>query len=142
MSEIKHTHDGVEITYDEKENRWRFHLRGRERSAESLAKAKEFIDKPVVEKEEKTFVPIDAWWFSYSEGPRIVKVTSVAERGYGSLEYYWIKDGKDRSKRAAYELYPKTDKNDKLVSEVQALDSQLDSLREKRDEKKQKLDHL
>jgi hypothetical protein len=41
------THDDITITYDEKDNRWHFELRGRQRSAESLAKAKEFIDKPV-----------------------------------------------------------------------------------------------
>ena len=39
------TYEGIEIAYIEGSNDWRFELRGRSRRAESLSKAKEFIDK-------------------------------------------------------------------------------------------------
>lgn len=52
---IKVIHSGIEILYVEGENKWTFTLRGRDRSADSLAKAKEYIDgltKLVIPKDE------------------------------------------------------------------------------------------
>lgn len=40
------THNGIEIEYLEREDLWQFELYGRERKVESLAAAKEAIDKP------------------------------------------------------------------------------------------------
>jgi hypothetical protein len=45
-SEVKVVCKGIEIKYDENSNCWNFELRNLERSAETLLKAKQAIDKP------------------------------------------------------------------------------------------------
>ena len=48
------TYRDIAITYDEQKDKWFFTLRGRDRSADSLANAKKAIDAPPP-KEEKPF---------------------------------------------------------------------------------------
>ena len=49
-------YSGITIEYIEDDNKFRFELRGRERKAESLKQAKEWIDKPEpVKKPSKKF---------------------------------------------------------------------------------------
>lgn len=53
-------HNGIKITYNEDRNEWEFTLRDRDRTAETLAKARECIDRPV--KDKKTvFQRIECW---------------------------------------------------------------------------------
>jgi hypothetical protein len=135
MSEpIKVTYGGVEITYLEREDKWRFELRGRERSSESLAKAKEAIDRPDPP-EKKPFKRISAWVNKYS-GFAKVEVTSIAESSYGHTQV-WVtgtgtgwRHGKERSKESASMVYP-SPQNDAKVEEWMALSKQIDTLRER-----------
>lgn len=136
------THRDIEITYDEKDNRWHFELRGRQRSADSLAKAREFIDKPVTEKEEKPFKPISAWFWDYRDEPHKVIVTSIAEhRGYGYAQA-WIKDGKDRGKADARHLFPDTDATAAVITKWTSIRLQRDVLSEQLSKLKASLKHI
>jgi hypothetical protein len=118
-------YSGIIIAYDEKDNRWRFTLRGRDRSAESLAKAKEYIDKPKPEdKKEKPFERIKAFRFSYGGTVLVGEVTSIAERGYSNLKAWFVGPGHNRSKEAAYSLYPMTSENEALLKQWKVLEEQ------------------
>ncbi len=81
---MKVTHSEIEIEYDEASNRWKFELRGRSRSAESLAKAKEAIDKVPADKQSK-FPQTPAFRVGLWNEHELVVVTSV--KGIG-----WLKD--------------------------------------------------
>ena len=67
----------VTITYDERDNRWHFEVEGRERSSESLSKAKEMIDNPP--KEKSKFKRFQAYYKDCSYKFELVTVTSIAE---------------------------------------------------------------
>jgi len=118
---IEFTHDGTLITYDEQENKWTFTLRGRDRSAESLAKAKEIIDKPVPAEKAKPFEKIPAWLFKYDgDTPERIEVTGIAEdRGYGGGQRVWIKHRGNRSKEStSFSIYPVSPQNDVIAQQV------------------------
>src|SRR4051812_6947269 len=97
------TYNETVIAYDESRNLWLFVLRGRERSASSLALAKEAIDKPAP-KEAKPFTKIDAWFIGYGESGERVEITAIAEPDRGGKLAVWIKrpDGKRSKESAAY----------------------------------------
>jgi hypothetical protein len=116
-STITITHSDVQITYNEGSDKWEFTLRGRDRSAESLAKAKEFIDRPLPKEKDKPFQRIPAWLFRYNDEPKKVEITGIAEgRGYKGDEKVWISDGKDRRKESVgYSIYPQSANNDAIV---------------------------
>jgi hypothetical protein len=117
MKPIQVVHDETTITYNESENRWTFTLRGRDRSAESLAKAKEYIDKPVPAEKAKPFEKIPAWLLDYNRKPVQVEVTGVAERvRYGGEEEVWIKSGTTRCKQRTSNVVPSNPKNDELIA--------------------------
>lgn len=123
---IEQTHDGVKITYNESRNVWEFELRGRCRSAESLAKAKEAIDKPVPEKT-KPFERFDAWFNSYGEWLRAT-VTSISESNSWNQQV-WISLPKTetnrkerRLKTTPENLYPCGPKNDSILKKIQECD--------------------
>jgi hypothetical protein len=133
---VKVTYDGVEITYNESRDRWTFELRGRERSAESLAKAKEAIDKPEP-KEKAPFARISAYMKSYGDymksyGDKFqkVEVTSVAEDDYGTPRVWTVRNG-DRRKERADSLYCANAKNESLIAEYEALQTEIKALEEK-----------
>lgn len=113
---MKITHNGTDINYDEPSNTWKFVLRARDRSVESLAKAKEAIDKPVAEKS-KPFEKIPAWEFR-NDVPAKVEITGWTDQ-YGSPAA-WItcpKDGR-RKERIEFRLYPSTPENDSSVEQI------------------------
>ena len=124
--EITVVHGDIPVTYDEKENVWRFTLRGRDRSAESLAKAKEAIDKPVPSEKKSGFEKIAAIKVSsYYMEAEFGFVTSIAEKSrYSREEQVWFSDGKSRSKVDLSDLVPDTQENRKTVEEAQALKRQ------------------
>lgn len=143
MHTIITTHSDTTITYDERENKWCFTLRGRDRSAESLAKAKEIIDKPVPKEKAKPFEKISAWFFKYSNSPKKVEVTSIAEPHYSLGDMVWISEKGKRSKEyARHQLFPTTSDNDKLVQTILANERERERLREENDSLKSKLSPL
>jgi hypothetical protein len=137
-------HDDTTITYNESENRWTFTLRGRDRSAESLAKAKEYIDKPLPPEKAKPFEKIPAWWFRYSEVPKKIEVTGIAEgRAYSGTEYVWINNSGNRRKESvAHAIYPANAKNDPLINEIVAEEKAIRDSRSRIESLRQKLSPL
>lgn len=119
---IQVVHSDIPITYNEGENRWTFTLRGRDRSAESLAKAKEYIDKPLPPEKAKPFEKIPAWFFEFQSTPKKVEITGIAEgRGYGSnTQYVWINAPGKRSKEPVHNIVPSNKKNDELINDILA----------------------
>ena len=127
---VNTTHSGIEITYKEEDNRWYFELRGRSRNAESLTKAKEAIDKEPSEKRKQVFPRFDAYRIN-SWGWDLVSVTSVADAGYRSGEYFWVNSKKrGREKESALSLVPVNDQNSITMKEINAIEEQIASLEE------------
>lgn len=138
---IQVVHDDVPITYNEGENRWTFTLRGRDRSAESLAKAKEYIDKPLPPEKAKPFEKIPAWFFPYNDEPQKVVVTGIAEgRWYSSDVTVWITNNGKRSKESArFYIFPQNGTNDALAAQILAARAEISKLRESIEESKRQL---
>lgn len=137
------THDGIEVAYDEDANVWRFTLRGRERSAESLAKAKEAIDKPVPADKAKPFERVKAIMVGYNGDVTFGEVTSLADSpSYRSQEAWFLSAKGGRSKEDISRLCADNEKNRQLVAEGLALDKEAASLTKKAEAKRNKMDHL
>lgn len=142
---IQVVHNDTHITYNEPENKWQFTLRGRDRSAESLAKAKELIDKPVPAGKAKPFEKIPAWFFGYSDTPKKVEVTGIAEspsyrRGESSV---WIvMDGARTKQNVTSSIYPSSPKNDKIIAQITAKETESEKLHQEARELKYTLDPL
>lgn len=128
-------YSGITVEYFEEPNKWRFELRGRERNAESLKQAKEWIDKPepVSKKAAKNFerfeVLLAGRWGYEGHKPdsrRIVTVTSIAEDRFrndvNDPSAAWIvnKAG-ERSKESVQNLYVLNAANEKKWAEYDAL---------------------
>lgn len=122
MNPITIEHKGIAVTYDERENKWKFELRGRKRSAESLQAAREAIEKPAP-KDEKPFEPIKAWLWKYSDDVQLVTVTSIAEPSpYSRVKQVWIKhESGNRSKEGVDDVLEDCPEVQKLVAEFNAL---------------------
>lgn len=146
-SPITVEHGGITITYDERRNLFCFELRGRERTADSLAKAREAIDKPVKEKT-KPFERFKAWWngswASSSSGWKQVEVTSIAQGAYGNDHEVWINIPGDeegrfrrispvRQKTRAESVFPCNEKNDALVAQMLEFHKQASAIQEQAD---------
>jgi len=123
-------YNGITIVYDELKDKFIFTLRGRERWADSLTKAKVAIDTPVKNKKESTFEPVEAYHRSYySQKFEKVKVTSMVDCGLGRQPDFWISNsGKNRSKVGAHNIYPITDSSTKIVNECNAIIDQIAEL--------------
>lgn len=117
QQKIEVIHNGIAITYDDSRDLFTFELRGRCRSAPSIGKAKEIIDKPAPE-QKKPFQRIKAWYEgNYGrDGWRQVEITSIAEKSWGSYEV-WVLDGKQRRKLWANSVYPVNPTTDAQVKE-------------------------
>lgn len=125
MQPITIEHKGIAITYDERENKWKFELRGRKRSAESLQAAREAIDKPAPS-DEKPFKPIKAWLWKYSDEVQPVTVTSIAEPArYTRGVEVWIKtESGTRSKESVDSIIQDCPEVTRLVAEFEALEDE------------------
>lgn len=136
MSEIKAAftleYQGTTIEYIEADNKFRFELRGRERKAESLKQAKEWIDKPEpAKKSSKPFKRFEALfsgaWSGHDKiNRKVVTVTSAAQdthRGTNTPSAAWIlRDGGDnRSKEPVEKLFEINDANTKKWEEYDTL---------------------
>lgn len=119
---IQVLYHGTLITYDEGAALWRFNLRNRDRSCQSLADAKKRIDEPVRMK--STFQRTEGWFIgTYDTEFQRGTATSVAERdrSYGH-DQIWVSFGKkDRCKVYAESFYPDTPKNAALVKQIEGL---------------------
>lgn len=125
------TYEGTEINYVESENRWHFELRGRSRSTESLAKAKEAIDAPEPKEKEKPFNRVAVYFFKY-QGPITGVVTSIAESSWRSTEVWLTSDAdKRRSKEQASCVYPITPANTEVLNNWKANEAEISKLQEK-----------
>lgn len=142
---IQVVHSDITVTYNESEDRWTFTLRGRDRSAESLAKAKEYIDKPLPPEKAKPFEKIPAWFFRYdSDAPKQIEVTGIAEdRGYGGGQQVWINnDGKRSKESERFSIFPASQKNDEILAQIVVCHQKIEKLREQISELKPKLSPL
>lgn len=138
------THSGVVITYDERQNNWQFTLRNRERVANSLALAKEFINRPVKETKANTFQRQKVYHKRndcYGENvPRwkIIEATSITARNFIQTV-----DGKEREQITPFQLFPVGEsKNDELVKRSEELTVEIVKLRNERDAVEKKLKAL
>lgn len=141
IHEIKHTHDGIEIEYVERDNKWKFTLRGRERIVDSLAQAKLAIDKPEP-KDKPPFERIKAYWrYSYgSDKFSTVEVTSIAASSrYHTGTEVWIVNGKERSKVDQSRVFPVTPANTERVQAIEVLWAQREAIDKKITELEKKL---
>lgn len=137
---MKTEYNGIEINYVEGTDDWHFELRGRSRKADSLAKAKEAIDKEPAEKRTQAFPRFQAHFYSYSQW-QIVTVTSVAADGYyGAGTAFWCneKDGKRRKERDSC-LYPVNPHNDALVVAIKEKDKQIEKIEKEKSDLFEKL---
>jgi hypothetical protein len=129
---VKAVYGGIEIEYLEDNNRWRFELRGRERTVDTLRLAKYAIDKPAPkDKSEKPFTPIEAYIYRQYDAVKFqrVTVTSVAEttRTSGEREV-WISNNGKRSKEQASSLFLITATNDASIVSIYRLQNQIKAL--------------
>lgn len=140
---IQHTHRETVITYDEDRNVWTFTLRGRDRSAESLTKAREIIDKPEP-KEKKPFEKIKAWYMTYQSDPERVEITGIAESGWRGDGWVWIKTESGRRSKESTErkIYPSNTKNDALIGEIIAKRKSIAALDDECEKLTRKLESL
>ena len=113
---------GIAITYDERDDVWRFELRGRERKADTLAKAKEAIDKPAPQ--EKTFKPLEAYVTNYGMAIEPATITSIAEPSYGKFQVWCTING-ERRKKELSDFFAITPENESLVVECGELDKKI-----------------
>jgi hypothetical protein len=119
----------IEITYNEGADCWQFELRGRSRSAESLAKAKEAIDKPAPsEKQEPPFNRAKAYksesWTNDGDFS-LVDVTSIAEgNGFSTSVNLWVVANGKREKVGLEKLFAVSAENDALIAEMKSLSNQ------------------
>lgn len=122
------TYTGIKIQYIEGRDRWVFELRGKDRSAETLRKAKDAIDKPAPRDKSDSFTPFDAMIQTYG-GHKPCRVTSMAEYVYGA-HYFWVVcDGK-RSKEPEDMLFADTKANRYAANAISDLNNKAQKLKE------------
>lgn len=127
---IETTYNDVKITLaeDSEADKWVFQLRGRTRTAPSLFKAREAIDKaPKVEKE--PFHEFEAILGNY-EGYHLVTVTSYAGRNqnsYASFEHeFWVLGSKGkRHKVPHHELFQASQHNRNVIADMAVLEEEI-----------------
>lgn len=137
---MKTTYHEIEIAYDESDDRWHFDLRGRKRSAETLSKAKEAIDKEPAEKRKQVFPRFEAYKLSTWDNSEIVTVTGLGDEAWRGQPQFWIvdKSGK-RSKEHASSLFPVNEKNTAIVACIIDLKKQIVALEESKSKQRERL---
>jgi hypothetical protein len=127
---MKTDYSGIEITYDEGRDKWLFDLRGRSRSADSLTKAKEAIDKEPKEKRTQTFPRFEAYMWAY-DGFKTVTVTSLADDGYHNGTTFWVSDADGRRRKERdYSLFPVNDHNTAIKEKIVAKEAEREAVLE------------
>lgn len=133
MEQVKVIHDEIEIVYIEGDNKWEFVLRGRTRRVDSLAMARDAINKVPAEKK-TPFVRLDCFLIdNYSDdGRRIVTVTSYAGKSKWNGPEWWILNNGKREKVGQSCLVLNNDHNQALFSELDSIAKQVEVLGSKR----------
>lgn len=124
MSEMKVMYEGIEITYNEPKDIWQFELRGRERSAESLAKAKEAINKPVADKASSAFKRTPAYatsGYRWDSSFTVGEVTSIADVSYGTQYVWFVSQSGKRAKVRHDCTCLATPQNSALITSIESL---------------------
>lgn len=126
-------HEGIAITYDEGRDLFTFELRGRQRTATSIRKAKEAIDAPPP-KDKKPFTRFQAWVNSHWDGWQRVDVTSIGEPTcFGEARDVWVVDkNKRRTRERQDKIYPCSPHNDALAAQWMDLDAQVKKLEDQK----------
>ena len=140
---MQFTHSNIEVSYNEQDNKWHFELRGRHRTAESPAQAKEFIEKEPAPAKAKKFPRFTAYLragtYGHDANVQAVEVTNIAESSPYKPQYkqFWIynpasKNYRDsgREKVDHNRLITKSAGNDKLLDEIRAIEGQIAQLNE------------
>jgi len=135
------THHGIKLTLNEISNLWESELFSR--GVESLAKAKERIDRHLGNQERKKkppFAKFDVWAnrypFSHSNAYVRAAVTSITDDNCA-----WVSRGDARSKeRYVRNLILCNAKNDALIAEIGKLERQRAELADKVDALEKKLE--
>jgi hypothetical protein len=130
---MSETFNGIEIEYLEDLDRWRFVLRGYERSAKTLAKAKAMIAKP--NRSEETFLPAKAYIaseFMSREHFKEVEVLYIADKGRSRDTVCVLIDGKKKRVWTS-ELFEVSAENDAVFAEYAALMNKMRSIDKKSD---------
>lgn len=126
----------VVITYSEHRNIWEFTLRGRERHADSLQKAKELIDRKPKKGSlfQRTDVFTSEGWLGFQHPLKDGIATSIADTKYGKRRV-WVVSGRDRCCVEVCDVFPNTEHNrlirnrlDGLRKEVEKLHKQMEHL--------------
>lgn len=129
MNELKQTYKKVEITYNERINKWQFEFDGAQRDAASLALAKKRIDQP------RKFKPQACWAFCYGDNPVSGRLSSLVEDGRCC---WFVDDDGARSKLGAGCVFLKTPANDELAGQIKAKVAQLKQIEREVDELRDK----
>lgn len=128
------TYHGTEVGYYESINKWVFVLRGRERTVESLAQAKEAIDKPVKEKKPE-FKPVAAFKFETWGDDKFSPVTITSLIEGGNCVWIQSKDSgyrtNGRTKEQADKIYLNTPENALLIEAWKELNTQKTDIEKK-----------
>lgn len=136
--ELKTTHEGIEIAYDEAKSMFVFELRGRERMSATLIDAKEAIDKEPAQKRKQQFPRFDAYNNNYRDDSfEVVTVTSIAdpERYNNGMVRFWVSDRKgNRSKESSDSLYPVSEENTKIIKLWAEITARIRKLEKERSE--------
>lgn len=128
MDSIKTTYRGIEISYDEGDDKWHFTLRDKDRSAETLANAKKAIDAPVREGK-KPFSRFKAWRKRYNRDEfELVTVTSIANNRYGGQKLWVTGPHGDREQEYPGSLYEISDHNEQLLAQSKVKRDELNNL--------------
>lgn len=144
---IKKTYRDVEIVYVERNDKWNFTVNGRERNSDSLAQAKESIDRSLdYERKERPWKPFAAYLKKYSgDDFQSVTVTSQADPGrYTSGVYFWVTKGakKERSKESIFDLYAVNPENDQKIARWRELNKEIDRLGGEQRKLNEEMEHV
>jgi hypothetical protein len=127
---ITETYRDVEITLLEDENKWRFTANGRQRTALSLPKAREAIDKTlddVKTTKEKPWEPFDVYLLesNYGHEYAVVTVTSIADTtAWDKTPDIWISNDGKRKKTSLRSIFTLSDDNAERIVKIKQLAKQ------------------
>lgn len=131
---VKTVYSGVEIVYNESDDRWDFEHNGKFRFAKTLKLAKNAIDTTPKPKKEP-FEKFEAYHIGYIGND----VTTVTVTSFDGPSHAWvIKDGR-RSKERIDNLYVVSDANNQLIKEVDAIEEAINGLRKKQAQKEREM---
>lgn len=137
---ITETYRDVEIVLLEEENKWRFTANGRERTAPSTVKAREFIDSAldaVATKKEKPFEAIPVCYMPpYPDSNDVEKIgkgriTSIADKNYRGEPVVWATTKyRGREKTDLTYFCADSPENDAIFARLQKLAKQEEEIAE------------